>query len=158
MKKDRSMILRRFQIAEIHEMIIAGNNKLEFQIDGENYRCWLDSIRLKLFSLKGICCVKCGRKGKYYLAEFNGNPHPCLNLYASGQILMTKDHIFPRSKGGSDRIDNLETMCARCNSKKSDTIEERVYSVKNFHTKKAVQAAISKGIAVEGLDKDLLDA
>lgn len=154
----KKTFLKRFQIEEIHEMIRIGKAKLEFCIDGQDYRCWLDSIRLRMFLEKGISCVKCGCVGEYYLAEFNGNIHPCLNLYASGRMLMTKDHIFPRSKGGSNRLDNLQTMCTRCNQMKSDTIEERIYSVKNFYTKKAIQSAIYNGIAVEGSDEDLLDA
>ena len=28
---------------------------------------------------------------------------------------MTKDHIVPKSKGGADHLDNLETMCDQCN-------------------------------------------
>lgn len=46
------------------------------------------------------------------------------NLYAmtpeGREVLMTKDHILPRSKGGKDRIENLQTMCQPCNGKKAD--------------------------------------
>jgi 5-methylcytosine-specific restriction endonuclease McrA len=44
---------------------------------------------------------------------------PHLNLYhkaRNGQLLlMTQDHIMPRSRGGADHIDNLQTMCSQCN-------------------------------------------
>jgi 5-methylcytosine-specific restriction endonuclease McrA len=30
------------------------------------------------------------------------------------------DHILPRSKGGTDKVDNLQIMCRSCNRKKSD--------------------------------------
>jgi hypothetical protein len=51
---------------------------------------------------------------------------PHLNLFAvdraGGMILMTKDHIYPKSKGGSDEIENMQTMCYRCNQYKADTV------------------------------------
>lgn len=47
---------------------------------------------------------------------------PHLNLYhrsKKGQlILMTQDHIVPKHAGGSNSIDNLQTMCRECNSYK----------------------------------------
>ena len=33
---------------------------------------------------------------------------------------MTIDHIHPRSKEGSDDLDNLQLLCAACNSTKGD--------------------------------------
>ena len=54
---------------------------------------------------------------------------PHLNLYAQDRagnlILMTQDHIKPKSKGGSNKMENLQTMCCRCNQTKgSDLIDE----------------------------------
>jgi hypothetical protein len=36
---------------------------------------------------------------------------------------LTLDHIIPRSRGGTDRLDNLQTACKRCNGLKSAYIE-----------------------------------
>lgn len=48
------------------------------------------------------------------------------NLYAMNfngtEILMTKDHILPKAKGGRDHIGNMQTMCKPCNGKKSDDL------------------------------------
>jgi len=38
---------------------------------------------------------------------------------------MTKDHIIPSSKGGVNKLRNLQTMCVTCNVKKGNTIENR---------------------------------
>lgn len=61
---------------------------------------------------------------------------PHFNLYHVGKhnglILMTKDHILPKSKGGRDHIDNLQTMCVNCNVSKSDTIPEDLCSTLLF--------------------------
>jgi 5-methylcytosine-specific restriction endonuclease McrA len=47
---------------------------------------------------------------------------PHLNMYhvgpRGGLVLMTRDHIVPKCKGGPDKIDNLQTMCTICNNHK----------------------------------------
>jgi len=53
------------------------------------------SLRLKVYKKDGYCCVMC-------------NSSHDLSL----------DHIIPESKGGASTIDNLQTMCMRCNSVK----------------------------------------
>jgi 5-methylcytosine-specific restriction endonuclease McrA len=36
-------------------------------------------------------------------------------------VLMTQDHIMPRSKGGANRLENLQTMCCVCNNRKGNS-------------------------------------
>jgi 5-methylcytosine-specific restriction endonuclease McrA len=76
-----------------------------------------DSTRLRCFA-KNPSCVCCGITGTVILLEKHleeDNPH--FNLYAEAPelVLMTKDHIKPKSKGGRDIGSNFQTMCTICN-------------------------------------------
>ena len=37
---------------------------------------------------------------------------------------LTIDHITPLAKGGDNDLNNLQTLCFKCNSSKSDTIAD----------------------------------
>ena len=91
----------------------------------------MGSQRYKLFKEKGVKCVRCGIKGIYFARERQLRTRskcvrPHFNLYAiknGKEILMTKDHIIPKSKGGENHQDNYQPMCAPCNQKKGDSVE-----------------------------------
>lgn len=88
------------------------------------------SMRYRLFATKGVKCVKCGIEGTFFsLEKCHGQQSEKyhFNLYginSSGKpVMMTKDHIMPKSKGGANTLKNLQPMCIRCNGKKADTNE-----------------------------------
>ena len=60
------------------------------------------------FITNGFKCAKCGLEGKYVNLECNRKLGNHLNVYAidenGKEILLTKDHIYPKSKGGLDSI------------------------------------------------------
>lgn len=85
-----------------------------------------NSQRYQTFFTKGCKCVVCGIEGKYFAKERHLQDKTYhLNLYAvddnGDEILMTKDHIMPHSKGGIDDISNYQTMCKLCNEAKGNT-------------------------------------
>ena len=89
----------------------------------------MSSDRYKCFSLHGIKCCKCGIEGKYFVKERHEQDKSFhLNLYAidevGDEVLMTKDHIIPVSKGGKDEISNYQTMCKLCNTEKGTQSNE----------------------------------
>jgi hypothetical protein len=103
----------------------SGASEVEF--DGEMID--MNSDRYHCFAEKGIKCVRCGLEGKFFAMErFPNENFYHFNLYAlndrGDEVLMTKDHILPRSKGGPDHIDNYQTMCTHCNGKKGNSLED----------------------------------
>lgn len=51
-------------------------------------------------------------------------------IHCGAQKRLTVDHIVPSSRGGSDDINNLVTMCRSCNSTKNDKWpEDRLFLI-----------------------------
>ena len=116
-------------IEEVREKVMPYNTgekgTIIIDFDGDPLKA--NSPRYTLFFTKGFKCVKCGIEGKYFAKErdpsSNSNKYH-LNLYAldenGKEVLMTKDHIIPKSKGGKNKLENYQTMCCRCNNNKGD--------------------------------------
>lgn len=94
-------------------------------LDGDMIK--VSSWRLYNFKMNGCTCVKCGITGSFFAKEKSsekndGSYH--LNLYAidkdGNEVLMTKDHVTPKSVGGKNRIENYQTMCVLCNEEKGN--------------------------------------
>ena len=47
-------------------------------------------------------------------------PMEMLGRLRESAAVITRDHIVPISKGGSNRIENFQPLCYSCNSKKGD--------------------------------------
>jgi len=100
--------------------------RIPCSIGGVNFTIKRRSQRLRLF-LKSyektgkVTCVKCGIEGAYFMLQAVNDEKPHINLYTKNGILMTKDHIVPKSKGGKDCMSNYQVMCATCNMKKGNT-------------------------------------
>ena len=39
-------------------------------------------------------------------------------LRCGSEVDLTRDHVLPRSRGGSDAVANIQPLCRRCNSVK----------------------------------------
>lgn len=90
----------------------------------------MGSDRYKTFKYKGVKCVSCDLTGKFFAKERSSGSKIIswhLNLYAidenGKEVLMTKDHRLPKSKGGKDELENYDPMCTICNGKKGNAIK-----------------------------------
>ena len=110
-------------------------------LEGREWSVKMCSQRYSTFQ-RSLSCACCGITGSVMILEWqlrgdSSDPkvlQPHFNLYAvtpDGLVLMTKDHILPKSQGGQDSLDNYQTMCELCNSIKGadqvgvDTVRER---------------------------------
>lgn len=107
------------------------SSKSSKKIQVNNLTVNVSSNRLNCFGKKGVVCAFCGIVGYKFHTETAGNQKTFhLNLYArdndGNEVLMTHDHILPRSKGGGNALDNLQTACGPCNWAKGNSLEYKV--------------------------------
>jgi len=146
MKKKRIYSLFRILTCSIEQMF---NDLIEcefskgrhYYADGYKIKVKMNSIRYKVFYQsyclgdKTIKCKDCGVKATHFALEqhrhqvIKQNCNPMahhFNLYGiddnGNEILFTKDHIVPKSKGGKNCIDNMQVLCTKCNLKKGNKI------------------------------------
>ncbi len=112
------------------------NDPIEVNVGGQVQLIKVRSNRLQCFKRSKVC-VECGLVGTIMSVDtFTTNSDRQgfhFNLYGEkdGESrLMTKDHIIPKSKGGPDHLDNLQTMCDHCNCRKGNiSPDEKKYIV-----------------------------
>ena len=111
----------RLELADVLPLIPSDNKVVFFGLDIN-----VKSLRLRTFKKYGVDCVTCGAKGSYFLvagmekSKLYHDYHLCLIAIApdGSEVMMTKDHRLPRSKGGKDYLGNMQPLCSRCNARK----------------------------------------
>lgn len=129
--------MKRYEIQEVFNMLGEENLKVQrvkhgtrASIEVDGYLVKQQSLRYATFYQKGTTCVCCGKQGTHFKLDVERGVDPestnrrHFNLYAEDGTLMTKDHILPKSLGGEDCVDNLQTMCKDCNELKRSTPQE----------------------------------
>lgn len=83
--------------------------------------------RMRVFYHKGVECVICKRKATQLAVgiDFTGSEH--IDIYDDKFYPLTVDHIIPKSKGGTNDLENLQPMCAKCNFKKGNLMPEEIH-------------------------------
>jgi 5-methylcytosine-specific restriction endonuclease McrA len=92
----------------------------------------IKSKRYRCYARKGVRCVRCGIEGTTFAAE-RSLAQPTtkyhLNLYhisEGKEVMLTVDHIHPLSRGGPDKVSNLQPMCIHCNGAKGNRTEDEL--------------------------------
>ncbi len=72
-------------------------------------------------------CLCCGLEGIQFQLELPPrDKRPHFNLYGMDTdgdlVMLTKDHIIPRARGGGNHQSNLQTLCCLCNERKRDLL------------------------------------
>lgn len=120
-------------VKHLLENDIKGSRSSKYYVRVSGKKIYISDTIL-LFQKKGYTCASCNLDIHHFTVKSHGS-----NLFFSGygidnfenKILFTKDHIIPKSAGGSDSFLNLQVMCASCNIMKKDKIlhpSKRVFS------------------------------
>lgn len=118
-------INQRYLIKDVFQFIkdnsLSADKKKKVMFDGHLVKPF--SQRYKLFMTKGTTCYACGLEATHFYKEKHGDATSYhFNLYGikknGDEVLFTKDHIIPRSKGGRNFVSNYDTMCTECNCEK----------------------------------------
>lgn len=116
--------LATYSLAEVFNAPV--KNKKKTLPDGRTCR---NSDRIILFQTKGVACISCGIEGSIFALQTQREDiAPHVNLYAVDEdgkfVLMTKDHRYPKSKGGANDLSNYDTMCSPCNAHKANKVSD----------------------------------
>lgn len=122
-RRNKLQHLQEFPVDEILSLVTPFDRKHKFIVNNDAYFVRLNSDRYYLFK-QNTDCVVCGLKGSKMFLDVNPiDQYAHFNLYGEENgrlVLMTKDHILPKSKGGKDDLSNYQTMCSICNNLKGN--------------------------------------
>lgn len=123
--KDRKKLIHLGEFApeDVFPFVSMEDAKRDYRIGEQTYAVRMNSDRYQVFK-NNARCVACGLLGTKMILDMNpGDQSPHFNLYGEEDgrlVLMTKDHILAKSRGGQESLDNYQSMCAVCNNLKGN--------------------------------------
>lgn len=110
-------------------MILYNRELIEILPLSDLYRVYGNHKRLEVFAHKGRECVTCDREGTLLLKTRAGDGAIHIDLYTDDFVMMTVDHITPKSIGKLlgwarrkiEDLTNKQPMCIDCNSAKGNS-------------------------------------
>ena len=99
----------------------------------ESIQNYSEVIRSQSFSIKLPSVIRVNQYVRFFRSEVVLNRANILKRdnntcqYCSKKVnSMTIDHILPKNKGGKDTWENLVAACSRCNTKKGDSLLDKI--------------------------------
>lgn len=119
-----NFMLRHKITYDVKEILARVGSKHDRMRVSRTVKVGLGGIRLLTFRNYGTACVHCGASGAFFAVECSDTAKTAwhLNLYTADGLLLTSDHIWPTSKGGINQLINRQTLCVKCNSRKSNRL------------------------------------
>ena len=113
----------KYAINDVLDKLVPYSGEKQYvEFDGDLIK--MESQRYRLFKRDGVTCINCNNSGQYFIKE--KHKHDTIyhfNLYGiidGNEVLFTKDHIIPKSKGGKNHMSNYQVMCYMCNHEKGN--------------------------------------
>lgn len=118
--------LQKFTLNEILPILEQNHSEYRFELKNKNVKVKkLQSTRMRLIRRKKYC-ASCLVVATHFWLETSGFLSPHFNLYTINycheEVLMTLDHILPKSLGGDSSDENVQMLCAKCNFMKSNLL------------------------------------
>jgi hypothetical protein len=113
-----------FSPEEVLPYLTNSSEKKEYKVGNKSYFVSMNSHRYFVFRTNRKCAA-CGLEGtKFILESHAGAKTMHFNLYGEEEgklVLMTKDHIRPKSLAGENVQSNYQNLCAICNNLKGNS-------------------------------------
>ena len=153
-KKDRkgSVFLAEYDPEEIFPFVTEEETFREYRVGEISYNVKMNSLRYQTFK-KSPTCVVCGLTGDRFILELSGGRKAHFNFYGKG-MLITRDHIIPKSLGGPETIENMQTMCTVCNWLK----DNNSFTIKQIGELREIYNTIRRGITKNEFRRKFLTA
>lgn len=113
--------------------IVGYNTLIEYHKSGKTHYQGASLIGTRVLTLltRDPVCKGCGHTILFFAVQRNkidgGDSYHINGWTIKGKgniVLMTRDHIIPKSLGGSNDVSNSQVMCTKCNSNKASMSDE----------------------------------
>lgn len=137
-------------------MVINGRLLIEVLPLRDLYTDYRSHKRLQVFVHKGRECATCDRVGTLLLVTEDKGGQRHVDLYTDDFVMMTVDHIMPKSQGKKlgwsrraiEKLRNKQCMCSPCNGAKGSKIITNERLAQSQRDKRKHQSQSPKGVEI----------